>query len=221
MGVYSRLASAIYNDLHAGLKGLTNEWTLSIEQLEDEIADLRMKMIHDRLVANIKEKHQFATTIKCIPVDCQPIGRCDCQGESLPDKAVPHFKMPVPFMVGACAIILYIGPTDMSEPYKVYTNYEHIRNLKGRRSKLKTPYVYVNMSPDKDGKIDAYIFNAPYVQQVTVTAVFRNIKKYMDEICCEYDDNSEILNSDISKAIVSGKTTLYAANLTNDRKTVI
>lgn len=221
MGIYSKLASSIYNDLHGGLKGLSNEWTLSIEQLEDDIADLRLKLIQDKIESDIRNKKKYATALKCIKVDCQPIDNCECFESTLPGDPLPHFQIPVPLMDSYNMAIIYIGTTDMSEPFAVYTDFDQIRAMKHRRIKMRRPYVFLSIAPNKNGFLDGYIFNAPYIQQLTVVAVFKDIRKYLDEYCCEFTDNSENLNSEIAASIIQIKSQLYQTQLSNERKTVI
>jgi hypothetical protein len=42
MGYYSKLASAVYNDIVGGLRGYVSNPTMSMEQLEDDIVDERL-----------------------------------------------------------------------------------------------------------------------------------------------------------------------------------
>lgn len=221
MGIYSKLASAIYNDIHAGLKGLVNEFTLSIEQIEDEIVNMRMKLIQEKLDNNISYKKQFVTGIKCIKVDCEPIDNCECFENTLPTTPMPHFEIPVPFSDMYDLAITYIGTTDMEEEYTVFTNFKKIRAMKHRRVPIRKPYVFINPAPNKRGFLDGYIFNAPYVQQISIFAVFKDLRTFLDEYCCEITDNSESLNTDIQNAIVTQKIQAYQSQLSNDRKTVI
>lgn len=221
MGMYSKLASAIYNDIHGGLKGMTNEWTLSIDQLEDDIANCRIRLIQDAIDSDIRVMSKYATSIRCISVDCKDIENCDCFDNDLPKKSMPHFEMPVPFMNGGDASIVYIGSIDMMERYPVFTNYEQMYALKYRRVKLRKPYVFLNMAPNGRGFLDGYIFNAPYVQSVTVVGAFKDARKYLETYCCEYDDNSDILNSQIAEIITKEKIAYYSQQLVSERKNVI
>ena len=47
MGYYGKLASAIYNDVVSGLRGIHSGPTMSLEQLEDDIVDERLQIIKE------------------------------------------------------------------------------------------------------------------------------------------------------------------------------
>lgn len=211
MGYYTQLASAIYNDLHAGLKGMSNEWTLSIEQLEDTISDFRIKLLSDKLKQDERLAKMFSTALTCIPVDCKPIESCpECVGGAgLPGDPIPHFEIPQPMFNSIRMIIDYVGTTDMSEPYIVYDNIEKMNVHKYRRSRNRKPYVFLNPAPNQNGMIDGYIFGAPYVQEITVVGVFKDLRKFYEDSCCEFDDHSDLLNAEIREKILAQYATFY------------
>lgn len=211
-GLYSKLASAIYNDLHAGLKGMSNEWTIPIEQIEDTIVDVRAKLLETKLNEDIRLMKVFSTSLGCIKVDCSPIENCpECMSSEIPPSQIlPHFKIPQPLFSNVMAYINYIGTTDMQESYAVFTDFERIKALKYKRVPLKKPYVFLNTAPDSDGNIHGYIFNAPYVREITVVGVFRDLRSFFEDSCCDFKDNSDSLNAEIHEYILKLYANFYS-----------
>ena len=62
--VYSKLASAIYNDIKSGLAGYTANPTISMEQLEDDIIDERLQIIKEYALKGVLPKKDLALSIK-------------------------------------------------------------------------------------------------------------------------------------------------------------
>lgn len=206
--MYSKLASAIYNDLHAGMKNLSNEWSITIEQIEDTIKDVRVKLLDDKLQNDIRLLKVYSTSLGCIKVDCAPLDNCmECMKSNLPSSdPMPHFKIPQPLFNNVCVYISYIGTTDMKEPFPIYTDFEHIEAMKHRRVPIRKPYVYLNPSPDSEGYVHGYIFNAPYIQEITVVGVFKDLSNFVEDTCCEIVDRSDVLNAEIHEYVLN----LYA-----------
>ena len=43
------------------------------------------------------------------------------------------------------------------------------------------------MTPNKNNRIDGYIFNAPLLEKISVSAVFKDPRDLEDFLCCDYD----------------------------------
>ena len=77
-GYYFKLASAIYNDVMSGLRGITSNLTMSLEQLEDDIIDERLQIIKEYSLKGLLPKKDLLLSINCINVDCNSLEKCPC-----------------------------------------------------------------------------------------------------------------------------------------------
>ena len=120
MGYYSKLASAVYNDIVGGLRGYTSNPTLSIEQLEDDLAEMRLTVIKEYSLKGLLPKNDLLMSINCIPVDCKDIERCSCE-YSAGGTPTLHFEIPQ-LMTEFDGGIEYIGSIDKQQPFVWYTS---------------------------------------------------------------------------------------------------
>ena len=74
--MYTKLASAIINDIYSGLAGLHHNMSISQEQLEDEIVATRLQVIKEYQLQGILPLKDLLMAINCIPVDCKDLERC-------------------------------------------------------------------------------------------------------------------------------------------------
>lgn len=90
--IINELASAIYNDVVAGLVGIVANPTISIDQLEQDVVDERLAIIKEYSLKNLLPRRDLLLSINCIPVDCESMDKCcGAANYSLP---VPHFEIP-------------------------------------------------------------------------------------------------------------------------------
>jgi hypothetical protein len=94
MGHYSKLASAVYNDIVGGLRGYTSTPTMSLEQLEDDLAETRLAVIKEYALKGILLKNDLLMSINCIPVGCKDIESCSCRKSSTEGTPTMHFEIP-------------------------------------------------------------------------------------------------------------------------------
>jgi hypothetical protein len=94
MSVYSKLASAIYNSVVDGLRGLHQTANISLEQLEDDVIDERLSIIKEYTLKGLIPKKELLLSINCIPVDCLSIDRCRCVPQNCQETEVAHFEIP-------------------------------------------------------------------------------------------------------------------------------
>lgn len=118
--VYSKLASAIYNDIVSGLRGYSSTPSISLDQLEDDIIDERLQIIKEYALKGIVPKKDLMLAINCIPIDCKPIDRCCI--ESASDIPSAHFEIPQVLTDFGMDSIEYIGATDRQLPFIWYNN---------------------------------------------------------------------------------------------------
>lgn len=70
------LSSAIYNDIVAGLSGYEASMNMSLEQLEDEIIQVRLEIIKKYAMKNLIPKKDLYQSINCIQLDCETLDKC-------------------------------------------------------------------------------------------------------------------------------------------------
>ena len=214
MAYYNKMASAIYNDIVSGLRGYSANPTLSMEQLEDEIAEERLAVIKQYILKGVIPKKDLLKTISCITVDCKDIEGCDACGGDSNFEGTPtmHFVIP-PLMTDFGGFgIEYIGSADLQNPFIWYTNPTSMRYHKYRRRTKNKPYVFVNMSPNKDGMCDCWVFNAPFLKRVTVIGVFKDERK-LEEYGCdclgEGNNNPSFIDAEVKERLTKKKIYYY------------
>lgn len=205
-----KLASAIKNDLVSGLRGMHNTMSLSLEQLEDEIVEERLQIIKEYAIKGIAPVKDLLLAINCVSVDCKDLDRCPCKQFGDP---VAHFEIPQIVNDFGMNAINYIGSTDRQVPFVVYYsqplafNYYHKYRKRGKNR----PVVYLDSTPNENGMIDGYIFNAPLLKMISVVAVFKDPRQLEGLSCCQenIDDNLNFLTADIKERLTKKKLYYY------------
>ena len=67
--ILDKLASAIRNDVVGGLRGYHTNMSMSLEQIKDDIIDMRLQIIKEYSLKGILPYKDLLTEINCIPVD--------------------------------------------------------------------------------------------------------------------------------------------------------
>ena len=49
------------------------------------------------------------------------------------------------------------------------------------------------MTPNENNRLDGYIFNAPMLEKIAVSAIFKDPRELEDFLCCDFD--TENLNN--------------------------
>jgi hypothetical protein len=147
MAVYSKLASAIYNDTMSGLRGMHSTPTMSIEQLEDDIVDERLQIIKEYSLKGVFPKNDLLLSLNCIEVDCESLDRCRCTVSAC-EEPVAHFQLPQVALDFGIDAIEYIGTTDRSSSFVTYTNPHLIKYNKYRKRANSKPFVFLDMTPN-------------------------------------------------------------------------
>lgn len=186
-----RLADAIANDVRSGLRGYHQNMSLSIDQLEEEVVQTRLLVIKEYMLKGILPVHDLLLSLNCIPVDCSDLDKCGCNSGNCGSDPIAHFQIPqILFDYGLKKSIYYIGTTDKQTPYIVYTKpFDRIASLQKYRKRGKNkPWVYIDITPNQDGLLDCYIFDAPLIKQITVIAIFKDPRQLEGFQCnCEYE----------------------------------
>ena len=187
-----RLADAIVNDIRSGLRGYHQNMSLSVEQLEEEIVQMRLAVIKEYQLKGVLPIDDLLMSLNCVPVDCDTLDKCKCRG-TVCGEPTAHFQIPqVLFDFGLGSSIKYIGSSDKQHPFLVYTRpIDKIKTYQKYRKRGKNkPWVYVDVTPNGDGLIDCYIFGAPLIKQVSVVAVFKDPRQ-LEEYQCNCDGNNQ------------------------------
>ena len=189
-----RVADAIYNDVTSGLRGYHNNPSMSVDQLEQDVVDLRLLIIKEYMLKGILPVQDLLLSLNCIPVDCESLDKCGCNVNNCGSDPTAHFQIPqILFDYGLDKSIFYIGSPDKQNPFLVYTStinkistYQKYR----KRGKNK-PWVYIDVTPNQQGLLDCYIFNAPLISQISVVAIFKDLRQLEDFQCNCDIENSE------------------------------
>lgn len=217
-----KLASAIRNDILGGLKGYHSNLSMSLDQLKDDIIDERLQIIKEYSLKGIIPGKDLYLSINCIPVDCENIERCNCK-EIECGTPTAHFEIPQIVNDYGEQSIDYIGSVDRQNPFIYYTSSSAFKYHKYRKRGKNKPYVWIDTTPNKNGMLDCFVFNAPLLSQVSISAIFKDIRQLDQYDCCteNQDDNMSFINNEIKKRLVYKKLMFYRqyspANLPNDQ----
>ena len=204
----TKLASAIRNDIVGGLSGYHSNLSISIEQLEDEIVNTRLAILKEYSLKGILPVKDLYISINCIDVDCKDLERCQCN-DCFSSTPTAHFEIPQIVNDYGNLAIDYIGSVDRQLPFVCYTSLSNYRNHKYRKRGKDKPYVWIDTTPNENGMCDCFIFNAPLLKQVSVSAIFKDIRQLEGFNCCEFGDNKTFIDSEIQKRLVAQKINLY------------
>lgn len=219
--MYTKLASAIYNDVMGGLRGISSNPSLSLEQLEDDIVDERLQIIKEYALKGVTPYKDLMMSIKCLQLDCASIDRC-CNIDNS-NETIPHFEIPQILMDFGLDAISYLGATDLQLPFVVYTNITQFKAHKYRKRAKSKPYVFIDTTPNKNNMYDAWVYNAPLLKSITIIAIFKDPRQVMEYNCCSEEDldNISFLNNEIKKRLTEKKLRYYrqlaSAPVTNDQ----
>ena len=79
---------------------------------------------------------------------------------------------------------------------------------KYRKRSQKKPYVWIDFAPNANGMLDCFLFNAPFLQQVSVVAVFKDPRQLKQYSCCNTDElNGPDVNTSFIDQLVKEKLT--------------
>ena len=205
-----KLVSAIHNDIVGGLRGYHTNLSLSTEQLAQDIIDERLQIIKEYSLKGILPVRDLYLSINCIPVDCKDIERCRCRddGNGTPTA---HFQIPQLLSDYGLQAIDYIGSNDRQLPFVYYLSSTALRNHKYKKRCKNRPYVWIDTTPNEEGMYDCFVFNAPMLKQVSITAIFKDIRQLERYDCCTEDqnDNMTFINNEIKKRLTERKLRYY------------
>ena len=209
--VFNKLASAIFNDIYGGLRGYASNLSMSLEQLEDDIIDERLQIIKEYYLKGLVPKRDLLLSINCIELDCKSLDRCYCGRTSDCDELVAHFELLQILGDFGAEAIDYIGSTDRQIPFIVYTSPQFWRSRKYRKRGKNKPFVYVDMTPNENNMYDCFVFNAPLLKQISVTAIFKDPRQLEHYGCCPINEseNFTFINNEIKRRLTEKKIRYY------------
>ena len=210
MDSIKKLADAIINDIRSGLQGYHQNMSLSEEQLEEEIVQMRLAILKEYMLKGILPIEDLLTSLNCIPVDCDTLDKCKCRGTSCGEPTA-HFEIPqILFDYGLGKSIRYIGSSDKQHSFLVYTkSIDKIRTYQKYRKRGKNkPWVYVDITPNSSGLLDCYIFGAPLIKQVSVIGIFKDPRQLEEFQCdCEGGDSQMDNNLNFIDIVIKDRLT--------------
>lgn len=183
--IINKLASAALNEILSGLSGTTATINIPIEQLEDELIMTRLAILHKYALQNLIPVKDLYYSLNCIEVDCKSLDKC-CDADP-DDTLVAHFEIPQLAMVCGDAAIGWIGSTDKQVRFKIYTS-PQFRFNKYRMRRKEKPFVYIDCTPNENNKFDGYIFNAPMLERLSISAIFKDPRQVAEMSCCGYTE---------------------------------
>lgn len=205
----NKLSSRIYNDLVSGLRGYHNSTSLPLEQIEDEIITTRLLIIKEYQLKGILPKGDLFTAINCIPIDCKNLEKCSCISQG---TVTQHFEIPQIVLDYGEGAIGYIGTIDKNNSFNYYiSTQEYNMYHKYKKRRHPKPYVYIDVTPNENGMLDCYIFNAPLLKFISVTAIIKDPRQLCVYKDCVHisDENISWIEEEIQKRIVDSKIKLY------------
>lgn len=223
-----KLASQIRNDVVSGLRGYHQNLSMNIDQLQDEIVACRLSIINELHSKGIAPIDDLLMAINCVDVDCESLERCSCGKKSDGDTITAHFQIPQLVTTYGTQAIKYLGATDRQNKFTIVTSLSELQTIKYRRRGLTKPYVWIDLAPNAEGMLDCFLFNAPFVRQVSIVAVFKDPRQLNKYKCCNLGDlNGPDVNNSFIDQLIKDKLTkekLYyyrqaaAPKLSNDQQ---
>lgn len=173
-----QIVSAIQNNIHTGLRGVGN-FTYPLEQIADEVKLERTKIIKEYSLKGILPTQDLKQKIACVPVDCDDLAKC-CGESLIPQR---HFEIPrLSVAYGIDSIRVF--SVDMQLEFKVYQDLSFKRK-KYRRYGADEPSIYLDLTPNAEGKLDAYIFDNNLIEIVSVEAIWEDPDQLKEYQCCQ------------------------------------
>ena len=206
--VLDKLTSAIWNDIEAGLSGMNANPNLSLEQLEDEVIECREAVIKEWFLKGILKRHDLMLSINCIKVDCADPAKC-CVTSS--GKSEAHFEIPVLMNDLGLDAIEWVGTIDKEVRYDVYYSLDSVKYHKYRKRGARKPFVYINKTPKENGMYDGWVFNAPFVEYISIIAIFKDPRQLEQFNCCATTDFLEMgsVTNEIKRRLTEQKLRYY------------
>lgn len=167
------MKSAIRNHVHDGLMGQVPDISYSVEQLEEEIMNMRAKLLNGYSAAGKKlNLNYFIQTIDTIPIESIDLAEASVFNTGFNKLGI---KVPkIAATIGDIAIE-YLGPVDKSKKFKIYFDTD-FNDHEYRPRTNRTPYAWLDTSVKASGNI-IYLFNMgryPKMRYMSIRAVLND-----------------------------------------------
>lgn len=203
-----KLASAIKNDVVSGLRGYHQNLSMNLDQLQDEIVACRLEIIHQYFLKGIFPIKDLVIAINCIDVDCKSLERCSCRGFNPDDTLIAHFEIPQLISYFGKNAIEYIGSTDRRQKFSIVTSLTELETRQYKKRASRKPYVWIDYAPNENGMLDCYLFNAPFLDQISIVGVFKDPRQLIRYHCCNTEDlNGPDVNPSFIDQLIKDKLT--------------
>lgn len=197
--IFDKIVSAIRNNVVSGLQGYHHNNSFTQEQVADDIVNLRIQLLTQYALQGKIPLKDLYLSINCIAVDCKDLEKCSkCRNNTILGTPTLHFE--IPQVMNILGAIDYIGSPDKQNSFKVYTSLKTASLNRYRKSKGKDkPYVWIDTTPNGNGYYDCFVFNAPLLKYVSVSAIFKDPRDLEMFGCCDEmsADNYNFLTSEI------------------------
>lgn len=202
-----KLASQIRNDVTSGLRGYHQNLSMNMEQLQDEVVACRLAILNEYFLKGIFPIKDLLIAINCIDVDCESLERCSC-GKTSQGQPIKHFEIPQIVTQYGKQAIDYIGSSDRQNKFTVISSLSELKTRQYKRRGLYKPYVWIDYSPNTNGMLDCFLFNAPFVKQVSIVAVFKDPRQLNRYSCCNTEElNGPDVNNSFIDQLIKDKLT--------------
>lgn len=204
----NKLASFIHNNIVGGLSGMHSGFSVSTEQLEDAVVNERVAILNEYTIKGVPIPKDLYISINCIPIDCDTsLESCSCGNSSSDcDEFPPHFE--IPQLLNGVHSISYLGSTDRMVPFIITNSPQSLKYRKYRKRGKDKPYVLISMTPNKNGMYDCFLFNAPLLDKVSITAIFKDTRQLQNFKCCVDDNTISALDAEVIDRVTK-KMLLY------------
>ena len=194
-----KLASQIKNDVVSGLRGYHSSLSMNMDQLQDEIVACRLEIIKQYFLKGIFPIKDLLLAINCINVDCESLERCSCGRQTENGTLTAHFQIPQVIADYGKQAFEYIGSTDRKNKFTIVTSLSEFNNKPYRKRGSKKPFVWIDFAPNANGMLDCFLFNAPFLKQVSVVAAFKDPRQLNQYSCCQNDD---LMGADVNVSFI-------------------
>lgn len=178
-----KIASQIKNDILSGLKGYHHNLGLNIRQLEDEVVQTRLLIIRQQIASGAFPMKDLLVAINCVDVDCEALERCKCHSDGC-GTLTAHFQIPQLMSEFGSDAIEYIGSIDRQQRFTIIHSLSEFKMRKYRKRGQDKPFVWIDPAPNENGMLDCFLFNAPFIKQVSVVGVFKDPRQIEMYKCC-------------------------------------
>lgn len=153
----NEIASTIENNVTDALSGAILNRAISTEQIEGEVDLLREKLAFEQLKAGKIDLKYFLQNIDSLQLTCRDFTK-DCGALKSGDQ-LPSIKIPKLMATQDDSQIEYIGIANKQKRFLIYYDVDDIINHSRRLKTSNSPFVWVDLTPDRDDLVTAYFFN--------------------------------------------------------------